>query len=98
MPPPARDREKAVITFEGIRGGNSDRGQVVFSCVCAECHQTGESGKEFGPKLDDVSNLCKRDEISKHILWPNEKNAKGFQTVQFLTNDGPNFKDIVLML
>ncbi len=90
------NREKAVRTLSEIKGGKAERGQVVFSRVCAACHQIGETGKEFGPKLDNVGGLYKRDEIIKHILWPNEKIAKGYQTVQVLTTDGDTFTGFIL--
>jgi putative heme-binding domain-containing protein len=90
------EREKAVKTLAEIKGGKADRGPAVFSRVCAACHQVGDIGKEFGPKLDNVGGLYKRDEIIKHILWPNEKIAKGYQTVQVLTLDGDTFTGFIL--
>ncbi len=90
------DREKAVKILSEIKGGKAERGPAVYSRVCAACHQIGDLGKEFGPKLDNVGGLYKRDEIIKHILWPNEKIAKGYQTVQVLTLDGDTYTGFIL--
>ncbi len=90
------DREKAVKTLSEIKGGKAERGPAVFSRVCAACHQIGDIGKEFGPKLDNVGGQYKRDEIIKHMIWPNEKIAKGYQTVQVLTVDGDTYTGFIL--
>ena len=90
------EREKAVQDIAKIKGGQSAKGEVVFTRVCSACHLIGTNGKEFGPKLDGVGAQYKRDEIVKHILWPNEKIAKGFQTVQVLTSDGEVVNGFIL--
>jgi putative heme-binding domain-containing protein len=82
---PLSERERAVQEIAGVKGGNEKRGRPVFERVCAACHKVGDLGKEFGPALEDVGMKYKKDEIIKHILWPNEKIAKGYQTVQVLT-------------
>ncbi|MDZ4850540.1 MAG: PVC-type heme-binding CxxCH protein [Pirellulaceae bacterium] len=89
-------REKAITTLAGIKGGKAKQGEVVFTRVCSACHVIGKVGKEFGPKLEDVGIKYKREELVKHMLWPNEKIAKGFETVQVLTTDGEVINGFIL--
>ena len=93
---PQADREKAVQVLAGLGGGKSERGQVVFGRVCAACHQIGTVGKEFGPKLDDVAGRYAKVDILKHVLWPNEKIAKGYETIQVVTDEGETVTGFVL--
>lgn len=89
-------RDQAVRTLAGIRGGKPDKGDVVFARVCSACHQIGDVGKAFGPRLDDVGARYSKDDIIRHILWPNEKIAKGYETVQVLTLDGEVINGFIL--
>lgn len=81
-------RAGAIRELARIKGGNSKRGAVVFDRVCSACHKIGDVGRTFGPKLDLVGRQYDREEIIKHVLWPNEKIAKGYETVQLVTVDG----------
>lgn len=81
-------RNEAVRTLARIRGGKANKGMVVFERVCAACHMIGDKGKAFGPRLDDIGGRFAKENIIRHILWPNETIAKGYETVQLLTVDG----------
>ena len=74
---PLRKREEALRTLAGIQGGNANKGNVVYSRVCSACHQIGSEGKAFGPRLDDVGSRYSKENIIRHILWPNDTIAKG---------------------
>ncbi|QDV22057.1 PVC-type heme-binding CxxCH protein [Aureliella helgolandensis] len=91
-----RRREAAIRTLSGIRGGDSKRGSVVFDRVCAACHQIGDKGKAFGPRLDDVGARYSREHIIRNVLWPNDTIAKGYETVQLLTIDGEVISGFIL--
>ncbi len=80
-------REAAIKQIASVEGGNSQRGEVVYSRVCSACHQIGDQGKAFGPRLDDVGSRFNRESIIRHILWPNDTIAKGYETVQIATVD-----------
>ncbi len=82
-----RERNRAVATLAKLGGGKAKQGEVVFNRVCAACHRIGNIGKDFGPKLDDVGGRYSKEDIIKHVLWPNDKIAKGYETVQVLTAD-----------
>ncbi|MCR9294752.1 MAG: discoidin domain-containing protein, partial [bacterium] len=89
-------RDEAVRELAKIGGGQMANGQVVFSRVCSACHQIGDQGKAFGPRLDDVGARYAREEIIRHIIWPNEKIAQGYETVQVLTADGEVINGFIL--
>lgn len=85
---PMKDRERAIQQLAKIRGGNPSRGAVVFERTCAACHQVGDLGKKFGPNLSDVGKRLNKLELIKSILWPNEKIAKGYETIMIVDIDG----------
>lgn len=89
-------RDEAIRTLAGIRGGDERNGQLVFTRVCSACHMIGDTGKAFGPRLDDVGTRFPKAEMIRHILFPNEKIAKGYETVQVLTTGGVVFNGFVL--
>ena len=91
-----RRRDAAMRKLAEIRGGDAKRGELVFTRVCSACHVIGEIGKDFGPKLEDVGGRYPKPEIIRHILWPNEKIAQGYETVQVLTVDGEVFIGFVI--
>ncbi len=91
-----RKRLKAIQSLAGIRGGKPDKGVVVFERVCAGCHQLGAKGTAFGPKLDGIGARYPKQDLMMHILWPNEKIAKGFETVLVLTSEGKTLTGFIL--
>lgn len=84
---PKAKRDEAMRTIASIEGGSSRRGEIVFNRVCSACHQIGDQGKPFGPRLDDVGARYSKDAIIRHILWPNDTIAKGYETIQLVTVD-----------
>ena len=93
---PMSERRKAVAELAAAGGGNAQRGTVVFERVCAACHQFGDKGKEFGPKLTDIGSRMTRRDLIESIVWPNDKIAKGFETVMILTVDGRAVSGFIL--
>ncbi|HBE72345.1 MAG TPA: cytochrome C [Planctomycetaceae bacterium] len=89
-------RSEAIRELAGIRGGKASKGGIVFQRVCSACHQIGNVGKPFGPRLDNVGAQYSKEDIIRHILWPNEKIAKGYETLQVLTVDGEVFNGFVI--
>ncbi|MCA8988041.1 MAG: discoidin domain-containing protein, partial [Planctomycetaceae bacterium] len=93
---PVAKRNAAIKTLAGVRGGVAKQGVVVFDRVCSGCHQVQDRGKAFGPKLDGIGSRYDRENLIRHILLPNEKIAKGFETVQLVTVDGEIFTGFIL--
>ena len=91
-----RDRNRAIGTLAGLRGGNAKRGQGVFKQVCSACHQVGELGKKFGPDLSDIGSRMNRQQIIRSVLMPNAEISKGYETVNILTVDGDTINGFVI--
>ncbi|MEZ6150954.1 MAG: discoidin domain-containing protein [Pirellulaceae bacterium] len=89
-------REEAIRTLAGIQGGHAKNGELVFTRVCSGCHRVGELGKDFGPKLDDIGSRYATIDIIRNTLWPNSAIAKGYETVQVLTDDGAVYTGFIL--
>lgn len=93
---PEAKRVAAMKTLAKINAGDASRGQVVFSRVCAGCHMVGNTGKEFGPRMDMIGLKYNKENLIKHVLWPNDEIAKGYETVQVLTADGEVINGFIL--
>lgn len=93
---PQGEREKSLQELATASGGNPERGEAIFVRVCAACHQIGDVGKPFGPKLDDIGQRMTRRDIIESIVLPNEKISKGFETIMVLTDDGRAINGFVL--
>ena len=90
------DRERAIRTLAGLRGGSANRGEGVFKQVCSACHQIGDLGKKFGPDLSDVGTRLSKDKIIRSIVMPNADISKGYETVNVLTADGETVAGFVI--
>jgi putative heme-binding domain-containing protein len=84
----ASARDHAIAALSRINAGNADRGKVVYDRVCASCHIIGETGKNFGPDLDDVGARLNRRQIIKSIVDPNAEISEGYKTVTVADADG----------
>lgn len=93
---PKWQREQAVASLAKLKGGKKSSGRVIYQRICSSCHMVGDEGKKFGPALDGLAGKYNRQQIIKHILWPNEEIAKGFETVQVLLLDGRNLSGFVI--
>lgn len=90
------ERLSAVQQLLRVRGGRAHRGAPVFKQVCSACHKLGDVGKAFGPDLTGVAGRLSKEEIVRSILLPNDKIAKGFETVQILDFDGETHRGFVI--
>ena len=72
-------RNNAYAALEKL-GGNARNGKNVFKRVCANCHQVGEEGYNFGPNLSDVGRRLSRHDLIESIIEPSAKMDKKYQT------------------
>ncbi|MEM1067510.1 MAG: discoidin domain-containing protein [Planctomycetota bacterium] len=93
---PMGERNRAIRTLTGIRGGKHQRGEAVYKQVCSACHKIGDLGKKFGPELTDIASRMNKEAIIRSIIMPNDKISKGYETVSILTLDGETFAGFVL--
>ncbi|WP_182867288.1 PVC-type heme-binding CxxCH protein [Stieleria mannarensis] len=91
-----QDRNAAIKTLAGLRGGSAGLGEDVFKQVCSACHQIGDLGKKFGPDLSDVGSRFDKEKIIRSIVMPNDEISKGYETVNILTVDGDTFNGFVI--
>jgi putative heme-binding domain-containing protein len=93
---PKSERMKAVRELARLGGGKHQRGAAVFKQVCSACHMVGDLGKKFGPDLSDIAARMKKEEILTSILMPNDKIAKGYETISVLTIDGDTYAGFII--
>ena len=82
------DQEAALMKVVAATKGDGANGKVVFTRVCAACHQHGTMGKKFGPDLSTLGDRLTKEHIIRSILWPNEEISKGYETISVLDFDG----------
>ncbi len=93
---PKTERMKAVRELAKLKGGKHQRGAAVFKQVCSACHMVGDLGKKFGPDLSDIAARMKKEEMLTSVLMPNDKIAKGYETISVLTIDGETHTGFIL--
>ena len=72
--------------------GNRERGQTVFEQAnCAQCHQIGGNGINFGPDLSEIGNKLSKQGLYESILDPSATVSPAFQAVHIERNDGKAF-------
>jgi quinoprotein glucose dehydrogenase len=75
-----------------LEGGNRERGRDVFfekaAAACVRCHKIGTRGGEVGPALAKIAKDQTREYLLESIVAPNQKIAKGFETVVLALDDG----------
>jgi len=69
--------------------GDSLRGKSLFTQQgCIACHTYSNGQEPKGPHLVDIGKRYKRGELIESILKPSAKIAQGFDTYQFVMDDG----------
>ncbi|QGJ70754.1 Quinoprotein glucose dehydrogenase B [Planctomycetales bacterium 10988] len=75
-----------------LEGGNRQLGKAIFfekvAVSCQRCHKVGNNGGEVGPELTRIGKQKDRMYLLESIVDPSKAIAKGFETVQILTEDG----------
>ncbi|HZH96051.1 MAG TPA: PVC-type heme-binding CxxCH protein [Flavisolibacter sp.] len=51
---------------------NAANGKTVFMNICATCHQVGNEGYDFGPKLTEIGAKYPKDGLLRSIVYPSE--------------------------
>lgn len=83
-----------ILAASAAGGGDPGNGQIVFEDYCMECHVIGEEGGEVGPALSDVGSKGKTF-ISDSIMTPTSEISEGFETWEFVQNDGRRFFGVI---
>jgi putative heme-binding domain-containing protein len=74
--------------------GDAVRGRKVFETACANCHRTGDLGKDVGPNLATIRQW-NPDQVLSNILDPNREVAPNFISYTVETKDGRTLVGII---
>ncbi len=88
-PTSSADRDSLIASYRPALAlaGRREQGRVVFTKVCATCHQAEGRGTEVGPDLATVSSRSPED-LLVHILDPNREVAPNYINYNVATIDG----------
>ncbi len=88
-PSTAGDRDSLIASYRPALAlaGRREQGQIVFTKVCATCHQAEGRGTAVGPDLATVSSRTPED-LLIHILDPNREVAPNYINYNVATMDG----------
>ena len=84
---------------ETLHGGNVERGRQIFfekqQVYCVRCHQADGRGGLVGPDLSGIGLTKDRRYLLESLVYPNQTIAKGFETVNIITEEGKVYSGIV---
>jgi putative membrane-bound dehydrogenase-like protein len=86
---PSPDREKVLTSLMKVTGqtGDVERGKVVFTKNCANCHMHRGEGNKVGPDLTGMA-VHPKAELLTHILDPSRSVEGNYRSYSVLTLDG----------
>jgi putative membrane-bound dehydrogenase-like protein len=91
------DLNQAAAKTNGLPG-NADKGKSLFtSQSCIACHTFSDGQTPKGPHLADIGKRYSKTELLESILKPNAKIAQGFESWQFLSEDGKVYTGFVVL-
>lgn len=83
---------KELIALEG----DEDNGMLVFKKNCVMCHQVGEMGTDFGPKLTEIGSKLAKEAQYISILHPDAGISFGFEGFRIDMKDGSTLGGIIV--
>ena len=88
LPPANVEADKLIAERRAdYKGGDIEKGAVVFKTHCAVCHQIGQQGALVGPQLDGIGGRG-LDRIIEDILDPNRNVDRAFRLSIVTLKDG----------
>ncbi len=83
------DRQRVVESYAAAAAGSGsvERGKLLFTKNCANCHKHSGEGQEVGPDLTGMA-VHPKQELLIHILDPNRSVEGNFRRYTLLTADG----------
>lgn len=75
--------------------GDKDNGMLVFKKNCAICHQVGDTGIDFGPKLTEIGSKLPKEAQYISILHPDAGISFGFEGYLIKMKDGSTLGGII---
>lgn len=72
--------------------GDVDRGHALWhtseTVSCRNCHQVGSTGRDVGPKMDDIAKRLNQQQILESVLHPSARIEAKYLTHQVQTSAG----------
>ncbi len=97
----AADAAKQAARLEELmgkmKGGNAERGKVVFSTkgTCINCHTKGGIGVNFGPDLTTVNQVRTERDLLESIIFPSATFVRSFEPFTVFTSSGELFTGLL---
>ncbi len=76
------------ISVLAEKSGDAIKGKVVFSTLCATCHQVNGEGVNFGPALSEIGSKLPKDALYSSILYPDQGISFGYEGYRIQLKDG----------
>ena len=76
------------ISVMSEKEGDAVKGKVVFTSLCANCHQVNGEGVDFGPALSEIGSKLPKEALYTSILYPDQGISFGYEAYQFQLKDG----------
>jgi putative membrane-bound dehydrogenase-like protein len=74
---------------------NVEEGKKVFGNACMICHQAGNTGYDFGPKLTEIGSKLPKEGLLEAIVHPSKGISFGYEGWQLKMKDGSTFSGII---
>ncbi|MEX0883803.1 MAG: c-type cytochrome, partial [Cyclobacteriaceae bacterium] len=75
--------------------GDIEKGLVVFKTNCAVCHQVGDLGIDFGPKLTEIGSKLSKEAQYISIIHPDAGISFGYEGYVLEMKDGSTLGGII---
>ena len=88
LPPSKEGSPLPSIAVLAEKSGSIDNGKIVFTTLCANCHQVNNEGVNFGPDLSEIGSKLSREGLYKSILFPDQGISFGYEGYRVKLKDG----------
>jgi putative heme-binding domain-containing protein len=88
LPPNKEGNPLPSIAVLAEKKGDIDKGKVVFTSLCSNCHQVDKQGVNFGPDLSEIGSKLSREGLYKSILFPDQGISFGYEGYRIKLKDG----------
>lgn len=88
---------RKAITIQEINAltANADEGKKIFTTICATCHQVGNTGYDFGPKLSEIGSKLPKESLLESIVRPSAGIGFGYEGWELKMKDGSGMSGII---
>lgn len=75
--------------------GEIEKGKAVFNKTCSICHQVGDYGTDFGPKLTEIGSKLSKEAQYLSIIHPDAGISFGYEGYRIDLKDGSTMGGII---